>query len=274
MSQLAVPHGLAPESRQLMETTCADTELGSAAQVIHDKGQLILHHCLAALLDAFSIVAPAYMARVQRIGRLAADLGRLQRVDHPDTLEGLAFAAQLGSLTLPESTMLKMHRGELLTSTERHDVRNAPKLGERLLSRIPGFEREREIVRLHDVHAVSPGELPVEAAILRVAIGFDRLEASGKTPAEAIKLLRDRDPMYSSEILDTLSVYTVAGDQSDRVRSILIADLTSGAVLAADIISSDGVLQLGVGHRLNTVVIERLQILAKRHLIADTVWVS
>ena len=46
--------------------------------------------------------------------------------DEPDHLARLAFASQLGTLALPESIVLKMHRGRMLTDEERRLLRNLP----------------------------------------------------------------------------------------------------------------------------------------------------
>jgi hypothetical protein len=236
-----------------------------------DGGDLILRHCVDALAEVFTFVAPAYMARVARIGRLAADLGRLCGVESPDSLIDLALLCQLGTLSLPEHIVMKMHRGELLTPEERRAVRATPRLGEHVLARMPGFEREQEVVRLHDVRAMPLGPLPVEAAILRVVIGFDRLDASGRTPWESIDVLRSRDPMYRKDILDELERYVVGVRPGVITRSVPITDVVTGMVLAADVLTHDGVLQLGDGHMLSEAIIGRLRILAAQHLIGPSI---
>ncbi len=152
----------------------------------------ILQHCIDSLTEVLSITSPANMARVQRISRVTAALGARCGVSRPHHLARLAFASQLGTLSLPETIALKMHHGRLLTDEERRMMRGIVDLGGNLLARIPGLEADCEILRLHNVHAVPVGPLPLESAVLRVAIAYDRLEAGGqncddrgRTPAQS-----------------------------------------------------------------------------------------
>ncbi len=236
--------------------------------------ELVVRHCVELLSEAFAAVAPAYMARVQRIGRLAAVLAPMCGLDAGVEIERLAFLSQLGSLSLPESIVLKLHRGELLTSAERHAVRSAPRLGEQLLAKLPGHAREAEIVRLHDVHAVPQGELPLEAAVIRVAIGYDRLEMNGRSPAEAIAVLRSRHPMYSEHVLDRLEAYVVHQGRSRTGRRVPIGELVPGMVLSDDVVGTNGALRLGAGQHLNTLLIDRLRTQLDEGLIPEAVWVA
>src|SRR5450432_2727057 len=125
--------------------------------------QVILQHSIESVADVLIFTAPANIARVERIARVAAGLGAICGVSNPDHLGRLAFVSQLGTLVLPEDIVLKMHRGQLLSDEERRMVRSVPDLGGQLLARIPGLVADGEIVRLHDVHAVSDGPLPIES---------------------------------------------------------------------------------------------------------------
>jgi response regulator RpfG family c-di-GMP phosphodiesterase len=231
---------------------------------------VILHHCLTTLAEVFTAVAPAHIARVTRVGQLAVDLGALCDMgEHAESLRHLALLSQLGTLTLPDPILVKLHRGDSLTADERTAVRSAPKLGEQLLTRLTGYEHEREIVRLHDVHTVPQGPLPLEAAILRVAFGYDRLEAHGRTPTDAIAIMKSRDPMYAADILDHLTTHLATIDRN-TTNHIPITGLRPGMILARDLITNDGLLLLGKGQKLSHPIVERLRILASKELIPPT----
>ena len=235
---------------------------------------VILWHCVQALTETLSITSPASMARVQRISRLAAGLGAVCGTARPDRLARLAFVSQLRTLTLPESIVLKMHRGRMLSEEERRVVRTTPDLGGHLLARIPGMETEREIVRLHDVHELPIGSLPLESAVLRVAIGYDRLEAGGKLPDEAVEVLRERHPMYDPHVLYALENYIAQSELYSAERTLPMCDLVPGMVLTRDVTTTDGSLLLGAGHELTSVIIQRLSGLANRRVIHESVVVA
>ncbi|HEX4983213.1 MAG TPA: hypothetical protein VFV63_16030, partial [Ilumatobacteraceae bacterium] len=157
---------------------------------------------------------------------------------------------------------------------ERRMMRGIQDLGGQMLARIPGLEPDREILRLHNVHAVPDGPLPLESAVLRVAIAYDRLEAGGKTRHDAVEVLRSRDPMYDSEVLDVLEAYGPASLIDKLERAVSVSELASGMVLTRDITGTDGSLLLGTGHQLNDVIIERLRNLAERRIIRQMVLVA
>ena len=237
-------------------------------------GDVILRHCIESLTDVLSITSPANMARVERISRVAAALGARCGVSRPHHLARLAFASQLGTLSLPETIALKMHHGHLLTDEERRMMRGIQDLGGQLLARIPGLEADSEVLRLHNVHAVPDGPLPLESAVLRVAIAYDRLEAGGKTRQDAVDVLRSRDPMYDAEVLDVLEAYGPASLIDKLERAVSVSELVPGMVLTRDITGTDGSLLLGTGHELNEVIIERLRTYADRRIIRQTVLVA
>ena len=86
-------------------------------------------------------------------------------------------------------------------------MRGIVDLGGNLLARIPGLEADCEVLRLHNVHAVPVvGPLPLESAVLRVAT-----RTTASKPAARLRrrgrLLRSRDPMYDSGVLDVLEAY-------------------------------------------------------------------
>jgi hypothetical protein len=234
----------------------------------------ILQHCIDSLAEVLSITSPANMARVQRISRVTAALGARCGVSRPHHLARLAFASQLGTLSLPETIALKMHHGRLLTDEERRMMRGIVDLGGNLLARIPGLEADCEILRLHNVHAVPLGPLPLESAVMRVAIAYDRLEAGGLKPDAAVAMLRSRDPMYDSEVLDVLEAYGPESLVDKLERAVSVNELVPHMVLTRDVTGADGTLLLGTGHELSDVIIQRLQTLAERQVIRETILVA
>ena len=130
------------------------------------------------------------------------------------------------------------------------------------------------MLRLHNVHAELNGPLPLESAVLRVAIVYDRLEASGKSREAAVAVLRSRDPMYESGVLDVLEEDGPESLLDKAERAVSVDNLTPHMVLNRDITGSDGSLLLGTGHELNDVIIQRLRTLAERQIICETILVA
>ena len=65
-----------------------------------------------------------------------------------------------------------------------------PEVADKLLAKIPGTEAERRIIRLQDVH-LREDDIPIEVLILRVVIGFDRLDDRGRARTNAsLRIMR------------------------------------------------------------------------------------
>ena len=118
------------------------------------------------------------------------------------------------------------------------------------------------------------GPLPLESAVLRVAIAYDRLEAGGQKPDAAVAMLRSRDPMYDAEVLDVLEAYGPESLVDKMERAVSVHELVPHMVLTRDVTGSDGSLLLGTGHELSEVIIQRLQTLAERQVVRETILVA
>ena len=118
------------------------------------------------------------------------------------------------------------------------------------------------------------GALPLESAVLRVAIAYDRLEASGKTREARVDVLRSRDPMYDAGVLDILEAYGPESLVDKLERAVSVDELVPHMVLTRDVTGSDGSLLLGTGHELSEVIIQRLRTLAERQIIRELILVS
>ncbi len=234
--------------------------------------EAVLTGCLAALSEVLALADPIGMARALRIRTLTGELGRVYKLKRLKHLQDVAFLSQIGTLILPSGVTAKLHSGDLLTENERKMVRRMPEVADRLLAKIPGTEAERRIVRLQDVH-IREDDIPIQALILRVAIGFDRLDASGETPERCIRIMHSRDPMYSAVVLECLEAY-LADHVAEQASHVNVAVLVPGMTVQEDVVGTDGRLLLRSGAVLTGVLIEKIANLANLDLIRKVVLVS
>ena len=174
------------------------------ADDVESRIDAMLEGCLSALSEALSLADPVGLARAIRIRNLARDLGERCGIERIEHFAQIAFLSQMGTLVLPPDVAAKLHAGSLLTERERQMVRRMPQFAERLLGNIPGLEHDRLIISLQDVHVRPRTGIPLEAAVLRVAIAYDRLMARGTPADRCLGILRSRGPMYDGDALQRL----------------------------------------------------------------------
>jgi hypothetical protein len=242
-------------------------------EAIKKYGEAVLVGCLAALSEVLALADPIGMARALRIRTLAGELGRVYGLERLEHFEQVAFLSQIGTLILPPDVTAKLHSGELLTENERKMVRRMPEVADKLLAKIPGTEAERRIIRLQDVH-LREDDIPIEVLILRVVIGYDRLDASGETHERSLRIMHSRDPMYSAGVLDRLEAYLADPHLTEQARHVHVSALLPGMTVLQDVIGTDERLLLRSGHRLTIALIEKITNLAELKLIREVVLVS
>jgi hypothetical protein len=237
-------------------------------------GEAVLAGCMAALAEVLELADPVGMARAVRIQHLAGALGRAYGLTNVENFEQVAFLSQIGTLILPAPVAAKLHSGELLTENERKMVRRMPEVADRLLAKIPGTEAARHIIRLQNVH-IQEYNIPDEAHVLRVVIGFDRLDASGESHESSLRTMRSRDPMYFAGVLNKLESYLASPGQIDASsRNVLVGALTPGMTVLENVMGTDDRLLLRSGVRLTPSLIAKLTNMAELNLIRNAVLVS
>jgi hypothetical protein len=240
---------------------------------VDERLEAMLDGCLAALTEALALADPVGMARAVRIRNLSDELGKACRVARPERFRKIAFLSQVGTLALPQEVSAKLHAGALLTERERQMVRRMPQFADRLLSSIPGLEDERTIIALQDVHARPTQSLPVEAAILRVAIGYDRLMARGTPSDRCLEILRSRGLMYDADVLAKLESLPVRREQPMLEQWLQVRYLAAGMEVVQDVVGFDGRLLLRAGNELSIGLIDKMRNLTEQRAIAGVVLV-
>jgi len=103
-------------------------------------------------------------------------------------------------------------------------------------------------------------EIPLGARILKVALGFDSLEAAGHSKAKALEELKSRRGSYDSLILEALEV-VVGVEAKDVLHSatVTVMDLQENWILAEDVKTVKGLLLVTKGQETTRVLLERLK---------------
>ena len=235
----AVQHRLVTSERVLLEQT--------------------LRGSVQALTDVLSVASPAAFGRGARLKRLVVELARDVGMDDAWEIEVAAMLAQVGAVTLPDATAEKLCTGEDLTEAEAAMIDRVPAVTERILANIPRLEGVQQVLANYTRRFDSEGLLPVGSRMLAIAAGYDRLQAQGVSPANALDRMRSLDGVYDPELLEPFARIVGANAHATRVRELALAELEVGMTLVEDVRARDKRLLISHGHVVTENALERLR---------------
>jgi len=231
---------------------------------------------IKVLADVLSLANPAAFGRAMRIRRYVQHLVREAKLDAPWKYEMAAMLSQLGCVTLPPEVIEAAYQGEELGPEQQHAFDAHPAVARNLLSNIPRLDGIAWIIGNQaaadsDLSKDPSDNLRIGADILRVAIAFDNLKIKGKSDAEALTILHF-DKNLRQNLVESLS--TLPDDPgATELRTIRIADLSTGMILQEEIRTSVGMLLVGRGQEVTYPLIVRLKNFSYRKAIPDKVLV-
>jgi len=221
-----------------------------------------LRGSIKVLTDILGLVNPAAFGRSERVRRLAAFVAQRLGLNQTLSLDLAAMLCQLGSVTLTDSVLDKVFRGEPLTEDERGAFEGHPAVTARMLAHIPRMERVSEIILHQNDSLADTPALPVEARILKACLDYDALTERGMDKRDAIDALRARSGVYDPRVLDVLELGTAGGDGYIR-REVPIGDMRQGMILDEPLWSLDKVHIMAEGTEITETALMRLHNFAK-----------
>src|SRR6266545_5328015 len=212
-----------------------------------------------SLTDVLALASPSAFGRATRVKRTVVRIAHQIGMDELWEVEVAALLAQIGAVTLPETTAERLYSGALLSPAEEAMVARVPAVSERILASIPRLDGVQQIVTALARGRDAERTPPVGARMLRIAIDYDALETQGLAPDGALAAMRGREGLYDAELLEALARAIGAGEPGVRVREIPLRGLDVGMALAADVRGGDGRLLVPRGHDVSPELVERLR---------------
>jgi hypothetical protein len=141
------------------------------------------------------------------------------------------------------------------------------------LANIPRLEGVARIVLYQDKHfdgsglpsdTLSGEDIPVGGRILKVLLDLVQLEAKGQSQFKALEQMRGRTGWYDPKVLDAayacFDLYLPESATTARpTAAVTLKDLRVGQMLAAPVLTSDGMVIVGSGTRVTQVILEKLR---------------
>lgn len=226
---------------------------------------------IKVLTDVLALVSPQGFGRASRVRRLVRQIADAMGVERPWELEVAALLSQVGSLTIPEDVLMRAYRGIPLSSLDRQAYTAHPLAGGRIVASIPGLGDVAELITYQDKRFDGRGrpasglvgsQIPLGARILKLALDADALHFAGVPELDALEELRARDGWYDPIAVEALATVLTARTEY-RLRSLALADIKPGMILAGDIVDPHGVLLVARDQEVTLPMLGRLRHFAR-----------
>lgn len=227
-----------------------------------------LRGAVRALAQLLAVIDAVTYTRALRVQRLALQLAAAVDLPQSWELETAALLEPLGSLTLAGELQQRAEQREAMSPDEQGVLDALPALTDRLLAPVPGLEDVRSILLLRHRRMLPPSwrdlfgeqhqrELAQQATVLRIAGDFDALLGRGLSNAEALGLLRSEVPQVELGFVEALARLHAGDAVQVEMRSLALARLRPGMVIAEALYTSTGQLLVNRGFEITEGFLER-----------------
>lgn len=217
-----------------------------------------LRGSIKLLTDVLALVNPEAFGRGERVKRLALHVGRQMHLKSLLQLDLAAMLSQLGCVTLTDTVMRKVYKGEELTGEEKQAYDMHASVTSSLLANIPRMERVSEIILHQDERYDQNPTQPLEARILKACLDYDTLIQQGMTKFDAIDMLRGSVGWYDDVVLKILELGT-AGEEGYVRREMGLDELKPGMITDEALWSKDEVHIMAQGTEITQPALIRLR---------------
>ncbi len=230
-----------------------------------------LQGSIRAMIEVLSMTNPLAFGRGTRVQSEAMKLAEKLDMGEPWQLNVAAMLMEIGSITLPDPVLEKLHHGKPLEDGEQVIVDRAYAITEKLLGNIPRLEVVRAIVGLVTRGAVprdfvlsteQQAEAERLARVLAAAMAYDQLEAQGMAPKLAVETMDSRG-QCSDVIIEALTALHTTDGIRGQLAELPPSSLRVGMVLADDLRMSSGAMLVPRGFTVSDGLLARLSHLAE-----------
>lgn len=226
------------------------------------------------LTDILSMLDPNSFGQGQRLREYMRAFARSYNLTQTWDLELAAMLSPIGFVTMPPALLEKARAEHGLTGAEKDILARAPQIGADLLANIPRLETVARIVlyqnKNHDgtgfpADDVAGDAIPIGARILHVLNDLLAYEAQKIPKFKALARMREANGRYDPKVLEAVAVgfdvYLADQATGDAAAGVSIAfkDLQIGAVLKADLLTSEGTLIVAAGTEISPMLLEKLR---------------
>lgn len=218
---------------------------------------------IAVMAELLSLANAAAFSSGCRIKPMVTQIAKDLQLPGLWQYEVAALMSQIGCITLPSDILHKLHAGFPLTVEERHMYENHPKVGCKLIRKIPRLEKVAEMIgnQLHPFEYYEEGALDEEVAlgaeILKATIDYDLLRQQDIAHHQAIGRMRKQQGKYNPEVLVILGKYE-PGDVHAIIKNLSFKDVVPGMIAVEDVFAKNGAMLIPKGQTITWPIIQSL----------------
>jgi response regulator RpfG family c-di-GMP phosphodiesterase len=268
---------------RFLNKPCPPEELVSALEAAVRQHELItaerellektLNGSIKVLTEILALFDPIRFGHAEKLRYQVRQMATALKLGQTWELEAAALLANIGHVTLPPELVLKARLGQALSPRELQIFERVPEVGSNLLAQIPRLDEVARIILYQSQRfdgsafpqdKVAGENLPVGSRILKVLADLSQLENKGVQRPAAIDEMRKRKDWYDPQMLNIVAgaLCTEAderGPMEGTTRLVTFLNLRIGDVLAADLVTKDGVLIISAGNRVTLPMMQRLR---------------
>jgi len=264
-------------------------KLRNAERDLQEMVEKTLGGAVGVLVDILSVANPTAFSRASRLKRHVNDMMAAANLTGFWQIRLGAMLSQIGCITVSPETIERIYRGQEVSQEERETYNRHPHVGYELIRKIPNLTEAAEIVARQQVLETDTGFEGSEGAqdlirlgsrMLKLALDYDELTYSGKTPTAAMAMLKSSEENYGANLLQAFS--RIVGGESTHevepvesepapkgVRELRAGELKPGMIIAKDIFTKKGILLIKANTEVNLLVYETLHNFAKTDFVEE-----
>jgi response regulator RpfG family c-di-GMP phosphodiesterase len=225
-----------------------------------------LRESIKVLCELLSLANPTAFSSGYRIKKMVIKIAETLRLERIWQYEVAALMSQIGCITIPDDILRKIQAGAERTHKEERMYKNHPKIGEKLIGKIPRLEQVAAMIGNQmlswNEFGEEPGallseEVQMGAQILRATIDHDLLLLQGISHLEAIQRMEARQGVYNPEIVKILAENETATERA-RIIAMDFEDIVPGMIADEDILAKNGAIIIPRGQEITWSVIQGL----------------
>ncbi|MFQ5738922.1 MAG: HD domain-containing phosphohydrolase [Acidobacteriota bacterium] len=222
---------------------------------------------VTVLVNVLELANPFAFRRTAVATRYVQTLARQLEVPDAYQLEIASLLSQIGCITVPSSTLKRLHQDQDLTPREKRILETHPLVGSSLIANIPRLEEIARVIAYQDKHFDGSGlpddslkgqQIPLGARILKVALDLAALESAGFSRSQSLRQMKRREGWYDPAILRTLEVVS-KGESNEVNHFVRVGELKPGMILGEDVFSKTKLLLVCHGTEVSPALIQPLR---------------
>ncbi|GAB4378695.1 MAG: response regulator [Calditrichia bacterium] len=226
------------------------------------------------LVDIISIISPEAFSRSVKLHRITKRIANRLNITDPWKIDIAAMLSQIGCVTIPGDILKKKYEGKPLTREENEMYLKHTRIGSELLRNIPRLEEIAEAIdcqerKFKDENSAGKKPVPFISRILKVALDYDALISFGKSPEEALEVMKNNDGWYDPEVLGALESEVFQAEKGFIIKEIFAKNIEKGMILADDVKTKYGALLIPKGHEISSILKIRILNFAKNNNIME-----